>query len=70
MYISFCKYLLHNAVEKGAGLLPILEVPISDIHLETRNTDLILWEGHDLRFFENRVLGKVFGTERDVVAGK
>jgi len=31
---------------------------------------LILWEGNDLRLFENRVLGKVFGTERDVVAGK
>jgi len=42
MYVSFCKYSLHDGVERGAGLLPILEVPISDLDLETGNTDFFV----------------------------
>jgi hypothetical protein len=30
---------------------------------------LILWEGHRLRVFENRVLRRIFGHKRDEIIG-
>jgi hypothetical protein len=69
-----CYHLVQNLLSsrllcKNVQIIIYKTVILPVVLYECETSSLILWEGHRLRVFENRVLRRIFGPKRDEETG-